>query len=107
MGCGFQHDDWVFGVARGGTQVNLGATKGSGQLLGLTGLSGMGTNSTTLLSANIITIDSPSSTSALTYTMTAITSGSRTVYNGRTVEDAAGNSRERASNEIILTEIAG
>ena len=54
-------------------------------------------------------MDSPSSTSAITYHATVIwyAGGTQTLYNNRTVNDNNDENHERATSTIILEEIAG
>lgn len=64
--------------------------------------------STTMDGAVIHFVDSPSSTSALTYTVSfSAKETSKLIYLNRTVDDTDNSSRERGVTTITLTEIAG
>ncbi len=62
---------------------------------------------TTMDSSMYTYIDSPSTTSSITYSATIIDSKNGTLYNQRTVNDTDSSSRERGTSNIILEEIAG
>ena len=66
------------------------------------------TNQTnTLENCTLMYVDSPSSTSSITYTLGIHPRLSQTVYNNRTVDDSNLNYLERAISIITATEIAG
>ena len=57
--------------------------------------------------ANIVFIDTPSSTSAITYAVSFNSSHAANLFLNRTVSDSDAISRERGNSIIIATEIAG
>ena len=99
----------VFGIARGGTQINLPTANGSNARgLGMATISYTAANNDTSPEyVFITTLDSPASTSPQTYTLTYTNSGggTNTIYNGRCVSTSTGLWAERMSNEIIAEEI--
>jgi len=98
---------WFFG--RNGTKINSGASVGSrnsGMAVHYINYWGEDTNSTPE-QVNLVTLDSPSTTSAITYTIGLKPVNTGTVYLNRTTGDANEGYTERATCEIIAMEIAG
>ena len=98
---------WFFG--RNGSKINSAPTTGSRN-------SGMATHyinywaddaGSTPEQVNLFTLDSPSTTSAITYTIGLRPDSAGTVYINRTVGDADVGLVERATCEIIAMEVAG
>ena len=90
-------------IDRGGTDIAKGDVAGSRQQLSTgEGIAGAGS----IGNANINFLDSPSSTSALTYKVQANNNGS-TTYINRTGTDTDSNAFSRQISTITLMEIAG
>lgn len=104
--------DHVYFISRNGTKINVQTTNLSTRASGLATLgtnyqtSGDWNNDTTPETLSTMTLDSPGSTSSLTYTFACRYNNAGTLYTNRSVEDADLNSRERGTSEIILMEIA-
>lgn len=104
--------DHIYYIARNGTRINVQTASLGSRPSGLSTLgtnyqaSGEYDNGTTPETLNIFTLDSPASTSALTYTLGYYYDNGGTLYTNRTVEDGDSQSRERGTSEIILMEIA-
>lgn len=104
-------DSWdnVFAISRSGTIINLPTQEGT--RMGAVGMGLQsyidGDNNSTPEYSCFSTIDTPNTSSTITYSMVAQAWTSRTLYTGCVVgytTDAA--NYERISNEIIVTEIA-
>ena len=98
----------VFGIKRNTTDVGNPAAAGSRHV----GIAGIyqgyfnSDNSSTPDSTSYSYIDSPSSTSAITYYATVINGGSTTLYNQSTATDGTDNyARERLTSTITVEEI--
>ena len=104
--------DHVYFIARNGTRINVQTTNLSSRMSGLATVStnyqtsGDWNNDSTPETLSIFTMDSPASTSALTYTMGCNYNNAGTLYINRTVADGDASSHERGTSEIILMEIA-
>jgi hypothetical protein len=93
-------------VTRGGTPIGGGTAVGSrpSALAQTSGENNNNWNDSTVTTAKYI-LDSPSSTSSLTYQVQILTNGTR--YINRTNADNDNNSGARTSSQIILMEIKG
>lgn len=100
---------WAF--ARNNTPFNLGDGAGSRLQVMVGGWSAYhgGDNDSTPVSVSFFTIDTPSTTAAVTYTVQVRQQGNAAFvyYSNRTVTDGDIGSYERMSSEIIAMEIAG
>jgi hypothetical protein len=99
--------DSVFGIKRGSTDVGNPAAAGSRPVGISVGSQGHYTSDAAASadSAMYEYIDSPSSTSAITYYATFLAAASQTLYNQRTVSDTNGINYERTTSTITLEEI--
>ena len=103
--------DSLFYFARNGTKFNV-QTGTSNRSSGLATYSTNYQNgaswdqSSTAETLSIFTIDSPASTSVLTYTMGFNADNAGTLYTNRTITDTDSYNFERGTSEIILMEIA-
>jgi hypothetical protein len=102
------NENLVFGIKRNTTDVGNPAAAGSRHV----GIAGIyqgyfnSDNSSTPDSTSYSYIDSPSSTSAITYYATVINGGSTTLYNQSTATDGTDNyARERLTSTITVEEI--
>lgn len=97
-----------FFFRRGTTKINAAPTVSGSQRAVMTN-AGMGyyaaDSSSTPEFLNMFTIDSPSSTSALTYHIGINARSAGTIYVNRTVDDTTGVEMERGTSEIIAMEI--
>ena len=107
----FSHNDnhtLMFGIRRDSTEVGNPSTAGS-RALGLTNVAQgywNGNADDTPDSSYCDYLDSPSTTSAITYHGTVWSqTGSRTLYTNRTVGDGNNNSAERTASTITVWEI--
>jgi len=102
----------LFGLRRDttiiGNQSSVGSRASNMQQMA-SGYAGGQDAASTMDSAVWFYMDSPSSTSAITYHATVIwyAGGTQTLYNNRTVNDNNDENHERATSTIILEEIAG
>ena len=99
--------DTVFGIKRDSTDVGNPAAAGS-RHVGIAGISlgFSGDNaSTTMDSTTYSYIDSPATTSAITYSATYLQDIGGTLYNQRTVSDSDSRNQERLTSSITLEEI--
>jgi len=101
-------ENTMFGIQRDSTDIGNPAAAGN-RNVGQAGLyiSYHANASTTMDSSMYTYIDSPSTTSSITYSATIIDGQNGTLYNQRTVNDSDASSRERGTSNIILEEIAG
>ncbi len=103
--------DHIYYIARNGTRINV-QTSTSNRMSGLATVgtnyqtTGDWNNDSTPETLSIFTVDTPASTSALTYTMGCNYSNAGTLYINRTVADVDSSNYERGTSEIILMEIA-
>jgi len=103
--------DSVYFIARNGTKINTQTSTGN-RISGMATIStnyqsgGSWNNDSTPETLTFMTLDSPSSTSALTYTVACRYFNAGTLYTNRTVADSDGANYERGTSEIILMEIA-
>ena len=103
--------DHVYFITRNGTKINT-QTSTSNRMSGMATVStnyqsgGSWNNDSTPETLTFMTLDSPSSTSALTYTVACRYFNAGTLYTNRTVADSDGGNYERGTSEIILMEIA-
>ncbi|MDA9550201.1 hypothetical protein N9Q02_00825 [bacterium] len=99
----------LFGIRRNGTDIGNPAAAGNRQV-GMAQIN-MGYHSadsnSTPDSCIYSYLDSPSSTSQLTYTATVISNPATTLYNNRTVSNNDSASFERLTSSITLTEVQG
>lgn len=102
--------DVTFGVTRNGTAINLPTQQSSRYgCLGMPNQSYVqDDNDSTPESSNFFTIDSPNTTSAITYAMVvrAYTSDSRAFWTGRVFNGTSTGSYEQGSTSITVTEYA-
>jgi hypothetical protein len=97
----------TWGIRRDSTEVGNPAAASS-RIVGLTNISQgywNGNASDTPDNAYCDYMDSPSTTSAITYYGTVISSGSQTLYTNRGVVDGTGNTNERLTSTITCWEI--
>jgi len=89
------------------TKIGAGTTAGSRNTgLSMVAMGNYGTDaSTTPDTTNFFHIDSPSSTSEITYKVGYITNTAGTLYVNRSVSDGDGSNAERGTCEIIAAEI--
>lgn len=102
--------DVTFGISRNGTPINLPTQEGSRYgCLGMPNQSYVqDDNDSTPEFSFYSTIDTPNTTSAVTYRMIARNYGdTRTIWNGRVFSGSATGNYEQGSSEIIVTEYAG
>ena len=101
----------MFGLKRNGTDVGQPAQPSGGNLtLGMASSAlsyYAGDNDSTGDSASFQYVDSPGTTSALTYQMSFGVYSAETLYTNRDVNAAATGGYERGTSCIILMEIAG
>lgn len=103
--------DHIYYIARNGTRINIQQSTGS-RMTGLATVStnyqtsGDWNNDSTPETLSIFTMDSPASTSALTYTLGCLYGNAGTLYTNTTVATNDSTNYERGSSEIILMEIA-
>lgn len=101
--------DVVFGVTRNGTLISTPTQEGSRNMaLGVPCQSYIADdNDSTPEFCQFSTIDSPATTSAITYQVVARAWSSRTLWTGRVMSGTSNGNYEQASTEIIVTEFAG
>lgn len=102
--------DVTFGISRNGTAINLPTQEASRYgCLGMPNQSYVqDDNDSTPEFSFYSTIDSPNTTSPVTYRMIARSySDTRTMWNGRVFSSASTGNYEQGSSEIIVTEYAG
>jgi hypothetical protein len=94
-------------LTRGGTPIGVGDTAGSRTPI-TAGMVARLTNSSDIGEATVLYLDSPSSTSALTYGIDLLNSSgsTRTIYVNRTVADADVAERPRSSSTITVMEVS-
>ncbi len=98
--------DVVFGVRRNGTLINQPNADG-GRALGLylpTQTYVVDDNNSTPELASFFTVDSPGTTSAVSYTLAATSINTTTLYTGRVMSGTTGYIYEKISCEIVATE---
>ena len=97
----------LYGIKRNSTDI--GSAPGSGsRSVGIQSawIGYHGDNNESLEGANYSYIDSPSTTSSITYRVTAISSSNGTLYVNRTINDSNNAHHERVTSTIRLTELA-
>ena len=105
------HDHIYFILRNTTTKINA-QTGTSNRMSGLATVStnyqttGDWNNDSTPETLTFMTLDSPSSTSALTYTVACRYNNAGTLYTNRTVADTDSANYERGTSELILMEIA-
>jgi hypothetical protein len=100
--------DTMFGITRDGTAIGLPATNGSSTLgIHMTALSYYAANADSTPETTFYNyVDSPSTTSAVTYRAYIVGAG-ETLYTNRCVNTSTASAYERGTSSIILMEIAG
>lgn len=108
--CEFQNQNTLCYFTRDTTALSLGEASGSRN----TGMASLGNNysapydtASTPETVSMFTIDSPSTTSQITYHISISPATTATLEINRTGDDSDSNARERGSSEIIAMEIAG
>tara|TARA_R110000803_G_C11784761_1_gene297150 strand:- start:80 stop:598 length:519 start_codon:yes stop_codon:yes gene_type:complete len=102
--------DFGFGMRRDGTDIGKPPVAGTRRTtLALSSLNYHSTDyGSTASQASYSYLDSPNTTSAVTYTATVQTSEiNQTIFNNRTVNDTNNVAHERLTSSIILTEVQG
>lgn len=103
------NENIVFGIRRGGVDVGNGDASGS-KASGIAGIS-QGypnvDNNSTMDSATYSFLDSPSTTSEITYTATIMNRQISTIYHNQTVSTSDSSVYERLTSSITLTEVQG
>ena len=97
----------LYGIRRNSTDI--GSAPGSGsRSVGIQSawIGYHGDNNESLEGANYSYIDSPSTTSSITYRVTAISASNGTLYVNRTIDDGNQAKYERVTSTIRLTELA-
>jgi len=97
---------WQFRVTRNGTPVNVGDEAGVRTRVSF-GSYSAGANNISLPSNVIAFVDSPATTSAVTYALQARTDGLGTGFINRNATDANTTQRMSGSSDVILMEVAG
>jgi len=101
--------DDVFGITRNGTIINLPTgTSNRNAALGMPVQTYIADNNdSTPELCFISTIDTPATTSPVTYRLVARANTTRTLWTGRVISSTTATNYEQGSCEIILTEYAG
>lgn len=105
---GSSETTWGIFMFRNGTKINLGDAAGSRAQGSIAG--GIASSSGTYRgnSASIMFVDSPATTSAISYTFSMGSNGSATIYLNQDGRDSnAANDSTRTASTVILMEIAG
>ena len=97
---------WQFRVTRNGTAVNIGDADGSRTRVAF-GVYAAGAVPSGIPAGVVSFLDSPSTTSAVSYVLQARSDGGKAGFINRASSDGDSSARFRGASNVILMEVAG